>query len=234
MIKFKNVCKTYSNNHTALNNINLNLNPGELTFLTGHSGAGKSTLLKLILGLTKPTSGNLIVSNFDVAKLKTWQYPLFRRRFGIIMQDPLLLQNKTVFENVEVPLIITGIEAKEREKKVRAALNKVNLLHKAKDYPVTLSTGEQQRASIARAVVNKPSIILADEPTGNLDPVQSAEIMRTFEAFRQVGVCILIATHDLALIARMQYRIISLLHGRLINIEESETQTTKDQAVELL
>lgn len=223
MIKFNNVSKIYKNDHIALKQINLTLNVGELTFLTGHSGAGKSTLLKLIMGLTNPTHGSLIVGKSNISKLSPWPMAFYRRRIGMIMQNPLLLPHKNVFANVEVPLLIAGVDQLERTKRVRAALDKVNLLHKEKEYPVTLSTGEQQRVSIARAVVTKPSIILADEPTGNLDPVQSTEIMKLFEAFRQVGVCILIATHDLALIARMQYSIITLVKGRIINIEDIET-----------
>lgn len=237
MIKFNNVSKIYDNEHIALKNIYLNLKAGELAFLTGHSGAGKSTLLKLIMGLTKPSYGTLLVGNSNIGKLSPSQLSLYRRRVGVIMQNPLLLPHKNVFANVEVPLLIAGLDDMERTKRVRAALDKVNLLHKEKEYPVTLSTGEQQRVSIARAVVSKPSIILADEPTGNLDPIQSSEIMKLFEAFRQVGVCILIATHDLALIARMQYRIITLVKGRVINIEDmsfSQYNHTEDLTADIL
>lgn len=222
MIKFNNVTKVYTNGHVALSNINLSLRTGELAFITGHSGAGKSTLLKLIMGLMRPTSGNIQIGKADISKMVSWQVPYYRRRIGMILQNPLLLPNRTVFDNVEMPLLIAGIDDLERRRRVRAALDKVNLLHKEREYPLALSTGEQQRVGIARAVVNKPSIILADEPTGNLDPVLSSEIMKLFEAFRQVGVCILIATHDLALIARMQYRIITLTEGKLIGIEDNE------------
>lgn len=219
MIKFDQVTKVYNNGHIALDNINLSLQTGEMTFLTGHSGAGKSTLLKLIMGSSRLTSGSLKVGQTDVNNLSAWQAPFYRRNIGFIMQNPLLLNDKTVSENIEIPLLISGVDDTERNRRVRAALDKVNLLHKADDYPTALSTGEQQRISIARAVVNKPSVILADEPTGNLDPVLSTEIMRLFEAFRQVGVCILIATHDLSLIARMQYRIITLANGKLLETE---------------
>jgi cell division transport system ATP-binding protein len=222
MIKFDNVSKIYPNGQIALDNINLQLRTGEMLFLTGHSGAGKSTLLKLVMGIISASSGVLTVNGLNVNKLTSRQLPFYRRHIGTIQQNPLLLTNRTVFENIEIPLIIAGIDITERKRRVRAALDKVGLLHKEKAYPHALSTGEQQRASIARAVVNKPHIILADEPTGNLDPVLSTEIMRLFEAFRQVGVCILIATHDLALIARMQYKIITLTNGRLLEIEETE------------
>lgn len=222
MIKFNNVSKVYPNGQIALDNINLHLQTSEMLFLTGHSGAGKSTLLKLVMAMTSLTSGSLIVNGENVSKLPSRQLPFYRRHIGMIQQNPLLLSQRTIFENIEIPLIIAGIDESERKRRVRAALDKVGLLHKEKAYPHALSTGEQQRASIARAVVNKPNIILADEPTGNLDPVLSTEIMRLFEAFRQVGVCILIATHDLALIARMQYRIITLTSGQLLQIEENE------------
>ena len=214
--------KFYNNGFCALENINLFLKPGELSFLTGHSGAGKTTMLKLIMGLTAPTSGQLIVARSNVGKLSSSQLPFYRRNIGMIFQNPCLLAHRTVFDNVELPLIIAGFDEAERKRRVRAALDKVNLLHKEKNFPIALSTGEQQRVGIARAVVTKPNIILADEPTGNLDPVLASEIMKLFEAFRQVGVCVLIATHDLALIARMQYRIITICSGHLISIEDTQ------------
>ena len=223
MIKFENVTKGYDNGYLALENINLVLETGELAFLTGHSGAGKTTMLKLIMGLVKPTSGKLMVAHTDVGRLSNWQMPFYRRNIGMILQNPLLMQNRTVFDNVELPLLISGFDDLERKRRVRAALDKVNLIHKERQYPMALSTGEQQRVGIARAVVNKPNILLADEPTGNLDPVLSSEIIKLFEAFRQVGVCILIATHDLSLIARMQYRVITLANGVLIGMEDNET-----------
>lgn len=223
MIKFENVTKGYDNGYLALENIDLVLETGELAFLTGHSGAGKTTMLKLIMGLVKPTSGKLMVAHNDVGRLSNWQMPFYRRNIGMILQNPLLMQNRTVFENVELPLLIAGFDDLERKRRVRAALDKVNLIHKERQYPMALSTGEQQRVGIARAVVNKPNILLADEPTGNLDPVLSSEIIKLFEAFRQVGVCILIATHDLSLIARMQYRVITLANGMLIGMEDNET-----------
>ncbi len=226
MIKFDNVSKIYNKNSAALKNINLEIEMGELAFLTGHSGAGKSTMLKLIMGLTQPSSGQIIINNTDISRLNSGQSAVYRRHIGMIMQSPMLLPNKTVFANIEVPLLIAGIEDGERKRLIRAALDKVNLLHKEKALVPTLSSGEQQRVSIARAVVTKPNIILADEPTGNLDPAQSIEIIKLFEAFRQVGVSILIATHDLALIARMKYRIITLVKGKIIGIDDNHTEIT--------
>ena len=225
MIKFENVSKVYENGFTALDNINLVLKTGEMSFLTGHSGAGKTTVLKLIMRLTPPTSGRLIVANTDVGKLNQSQLPFYRRHIGMILQNPCLLPNRTVFENIELPLVIAGFDPIECKRRVSAALDKVSLLRKAKSYPLSLSTGEQQRVGIARAVVTKPHVLLADEPTGNLDPMLASEIMKLFEAFRQVGVCILIATHDLALIAQMQYRIITLAGGQLIGVEDTQELT---------
>ncbi|MBP9722904.1 MAG: ATP-binding cassette domain-containing protein [Gammaproteobacteria bacterium] len=240
MIKFENVSKLYGTQGSgletkALSNINLFLRSGELSFITGHSGAGKTTMLRLIMGLTMPTAGNLIVANYNIGQLSKSQLPFYRRNLGMIFQNPCLLPNRTVFENIELPLIIAGLDTIERRRLVRAALDKVSLSHKEKSYPLMLSTGEQQRVGIARAVVTKPKILLADEPTGNLDPVLSSEIMKLFEAFRQVGVCILIATHDLALIARLQYRIITICGGELINIEDTEhTEYTAKETQELI
>lgn len=228
MIKFNRVSKKFKNNYIAVKDINLSFNSGELAFITGHSGAGKTTLLKLIMGLSKPTTGNIMVSNSDIAKLKNWQLSQYRRRIGFIMQNPYLLNNKTVFENVYLPLLISDVDDLDAKRKVRAALDKVNLLDKERCYPEALSTGEQQRVAIARAVVSKPNIILADEPTGNLDPVLSSEIMKIFEAFRQVGVCIIVATHDLALIARMKYRIVTLANGRLISFDDDGLDSDLD------
>jgi len=225
MIKFENVSKVYENGFTALDQINLSLKSGELAFLTGHSGAGKTTMLKLIMCLTTPSHGRLVVAQNDVGKLSKKELPFYRRHIGMILQNPCLLPNRTVFENIELPLIIAGYDSIECKRRVSAALDKVNLLHKAKSYPLALSTGEQQRVGIARAVVTKPTVLLADEPTGNLDPMLASEIMKLFEAFRQVGVCILIATHDLALIAQMQYRIITLSGGQLISVEDTHELT---------
>jgi cell division transport system ATP-binding protein len=216
MIKFVNVNKSYAN-HYALQNINFHLAKGEMAFLTGHSGAGKSTLLKLIMAIEPLSRGQLYVNNRNLHSLSKRQIPMFRRDIGMIFQNPLLLPNHNVFENVALSLVIAGFRQQEIKRRARAALDKVGLLNKEKVYPSVLSTGEQQRVGIARAVVNKPSILLADEPTGNLDPGLSMDIFRLFSAFNNVGVTVLVATHDLALIAPLNHRIVSLKNGQITN-----------------
>lgn len=216
MIHFKNVNKTYPGGFQALKNINFSLEAGEMAFLTGHSGAGKSTLLKLITLMEKPTSGQVIIDNNDLNKVSYSQVPYVRRNIGMIFQNHNLLMDRTVFDNVALPLVIEGLGSREIRKRVDAALEKVGLSSKVKCYPYMLSGGEQQRVGIARAIVNKPPIILADEPTGNLDPKLSLDIIRLFEDFNAVGVCVLIATHDLGLIARMKYRNLTLKQGKMI------------------
>ncbi|WP_394173717.1 cell division ATP-binding protein FtsE [Thalassotalea litorea] len=216
MIHFKNVNKTYPGGFHALKNINFALEAGEMAFLTGHSGAGKSTLLKLITLMEKPTSGQVIIDNNDLSKIRYAQVPYVRRNIGMIFQNHNLLMDRTVFDNVALPLVIEGLGAREIRKRVDAALDKVGLTAKVKCYPYMLSGGEQQRVGIARAIVNKPPIILADEPTGNLDPKLSLDIIQLFEDFNAVGVCVLIATHDLGLIARMKYRNLTLKQGKMI------------------
>ncbi|QDP02673.1 cell division ATP-binding protein FtsE [Thalassotalea sp. PS06] len=216
MIHFKNVNKTYPGGFQALKNINFSLEAGEMAFLTGHSGAGKSTLLKLITLMEKPTSGQVIIDNNDLNKVTYSQVPYVRRNIGMIFQNHNLLMDRTVFDNVALPLVIEGLGSREIRKRVDAALEKVGLSSKVKCYPYMLSGGEQQRVGIARAIVNKPPIILADEPTGNLDPKLSLDIIRLFEDFNAVGVCVLIATHDLGLIARMKYRNLTLKQGKMI------------------
>lgn len=215
MIEFKNVSKTYQGQH-ALNNVNFKLNQGEMMFITGHSGAGKSTFLKLIHHIETPTRGEIRMNKKAIHKLRNYQVPKHRRSIGFIFQDPKLLANRTVFDNIAMPLVITRYRDAEIAKRVRAALDKVGLLHKEKKYPDELSAGERQRASIARAIVNKPPLLLADEPTGNLDPELSLSIMRLFQAFNAVGVTILIATHDLSLIAPLNHRLITLKEGQII------------------
>lgn len=217
MIRFTNASKRYPGGHDALLNVNFNLEPGEMAFLTGHSGAGKSTFLKLIALIERPSRGQVLVNNQNLGKLKKSKIPYFRRNIGIIFQDHQLLFDRTVYDNVALPLIIAGYPNKEIGKRVRAALDKVGLLNKEKAYPITLSGGEQQRVGIARAVVNKPPLLLADEPTGNLDPELSREIMHIFEQFSQVGTSVLVATHDLDMISRMPYRILELKQGQLVN-----------------
>lgn len=216
MIRFVNVSKTYHNGHQALINVDFDLHQGEMAFLTGHSGAGKSTLLKSILLMEKVTRGQVFINNFSLNQLSAKQIPFIRRRIGMIWQNPQLLLERTVFDNVALPLQIGGASYQETKRRVRAALDKVGLSNKEKVYPLALSCGEQQRVGIARAVVNKPEIVLADEPTGNLDPTLSMEIIHLLEAFNQVGVTVMVATHDLALIAALNHRILTLKEGNLI------------------
>lgn len=226
MIRFVNVSKNYPNGHHALNNVNFHIIQGEMVFLTGHSGAGKSTLLKLIMMMEPLTRGQIYINNRNLSGLSKRQIPYLRRRIGMIFQNPQLLSYHTVFDNVAFPLVISGYHHKEIRRRTCAALDKVGLLKKEKLFPSSLSTGEQQRVGIARAIVNKPAIVLADEPTGNLDPELSYEIMRLFEAFNDVGVTILVATHDLSLIAPLNHRILYLKEGQLIGDQEHVKQTT--------
>ncbi len=217
MIHFDNVIKRYPGGSEGLSSINLHVEHGEMVFLTGHSGAGKSTLLKLIGLLERCTSGQVLVSGRNLSRLRSRQIPFHRREVGMIFQDYRLLQNRTVFDNVAMPLVAVGVGYADIGRRVRAALDKVGLLSKEKSYPIALSGGEQQRVGIARAVVNRPPLVLADEPTGNLDPDLSKEIMHLFEQFNQVGVTLLIASHDLDLISSMNRRILTLSKGRLIH-----------------
>jgi len=215
MIQFDDVSKRYPGGHEALSHIDFHLERGELAFLTGHSGAGKSTLLKLVMHMELPSSGQVIVNGQNLARLARRQVPYYRRNIGLVFQDHQLLFDRSVYDNVALPLQIAGHDSRDIARRVRAALDKVGLLHKENQNPVALSSGEQQRVGIARAVVNKPPLILADEPTGNLDPGLSAEIMTLFEQFNSVGVSVLIASHDLALIGQLRHRILVLDHGRL-------------------
>lgn len=215
MILFNKVSKRYESGKEALVNVNFALDPGEITFLTGHSGAGKSTLLKLIMLIERPSAGELVVCNQNVAKVGRSAIPYYRRQIGMVFQHHHLLFDRSVYDNVALPLIIAGYRPRETGRRVRAALDKLGLLDKEKLNPMALSGGEQQRVGIARAVVNKPQILLADEPTGNLDPELSEEIMDLLDQFSQVGVTVLIATHDLGLISRYDHRLISLEQGRL-------------------
>ena len=215
MIEFDQVTKRYPGGHEGLSGVSFHIDSGEMVFLTGHSGAGKSTLLKLIGLLERPTRGQVRVNDRNLGRLPQRQIPAHRREVGIIFQDHRLLHDRTVFDNVALPLIVAGHGHKETAKRVRAALDKVGLLEKEKALPVTLSGGEQQRVGIARAVVNRPPVLLADEPTGNLDPDLSLEIMRLFGLFSQLGVTLMIATHDIDLIQRLGRRILTLHQGRL-------------------
>jgi len=215
MISFQNLFKRYPGGHDALSDICFDLDDGEMAFLTGHSGAGKSTLLKIISLIEKPTRGQALLNNVNLARVSRRRIPFMRRNIGIIFQDHQLLFDRTVFDNVALPLIIAGYRHQEVGSRVRAALDKVGLLGKEKQNPITLSGGEQQRVGIARAVVNKPPLLLADEPTGNLDPELSWEIMQLFESFNQVGVSVMIASHDIELIKKMDHRVLCLSHGQL-------------------
>ena len=216
MIRFNQVNKTYPGGFLALKNVSFDIEAGEMAFLTGHSGAGKSTLLKLISLMEKPSTGSILVDNTELSTIKYAQIPFVRRRIGMIFQNHNLLMDRTVFDNVALPLIIEGYSQKEIQKRVDAALDKVHLSSKLKCFPNMLSGGEQQRVGIARAIVNKPPVLLADEPTGNLDPKLSLEIIKLFEEFNAVGVSVLVATHDLGLIARMKYRTLTLKQGVMI------------------
>ena len=217
MIEFTNVTKRYPGNHDALKNLSLQIDKGELVFLTGHSGAGKSTLLRLIALIERPTRGIVKVNNHDTNRVRARQVPKFRRQIGMVFQDHKLLKDRTVFDNVALPLVIGGVSHKDIGRRVRAALDQVGLLHKEKNSPEALSSGEQQRVGIARAVVSTPPLLIADEPTGNLDPKLSEEIMALFARFNEVGVTIVIASHDLYLIDRLPGRIITLDDGQLVN-----------------
>lgn len=215
MIRFSDVYKRYTNQHEALSGLSFELGKGEMAFLTGHSGAGKSTLLKLIALIERSSHGQVWVNNQNLTRLPKWKVPYYRRKIGLVFQDHNLLHDRTVFDNVALPLIIAGENHREIGRRVRAALDKVGLLSKERSLPIALSGGEQQRVGIARAVVNRPPVLLADEPTGNLDPELSQEIMYLFEQFNQVGVTVFIASHDQELINRMPYRQITLQQGRL-------------------
>ncbi|HLQ25737.1 MAG TPA: cell division ATP-binding protein FtsE [Acidiferrobacterales bacterium] len=216
MIQFSHIFKRYPTGYEALKDISFQLAPGEMAFLTGHSGAGKSTLLKLITVIERPTRGQAVVNNKNLAKLRRGRIPYFRREIGVVFQDNKLLYDRTVFDNVALPLVVAGVSHQDISRRVRAALDKVGLLTKEKMYPITLSGGEQQRVGIARAVVNKPALLLADEPTGNLDAELSDEIIDLFREFNDYGVTVLIATHDLRQIQRLQKRVLALRDGRLI------------------
>lgn len=216
MIHFNQVSKHYDSGQSALQNVSFEVARGEMVFLTGHSGAGKSTLLKLLALIERPSAGQVVVDGVNFERVTSKMVPSIRRRTGLIFQDAQLLKERTILENVSLPLIIAGYISSEVTKRAKAALDKVGLLEKAYQLPETLSVGEQQRVGIARAIVTKPPLILADEPTGNLDPELSRDMMRMFETFTQLGATILIATHDINVIQSMPYRHLRLEAGQLL------------------
>jgi cell division transport system ATP-binding protein len=215
MISFSQVYKRYPGGHEALKNLSFTIAPGEMAFITGPTGAGKSTLLKLVAAIETPSSGSVVVSGQNIGKLRRSAIPFLRRNLGLIFQDHKLLYDRNVLENVILPLDIAGLPRAEGMKRARAALDKVKLLGLEKASPISLSGGEQQRLCVARAIVNRPAIVLADEPTGNLDTEYAGEIMEMFRSFNQVGVTLLIATHDEALIKRYSSRVLHLKQGEL-------------------
>ena len=215
MISFSAVSKRYAGGEEALRGISFSLQAGEFAFVTGHSGAGKSTLLKLIPAIERPTSGSVVVNGQNVSALKRSAVPYLRRNLGLVFQDQKLLYDRTVYENVMLPLAISGQPPREAARRVRAALDKVGLLARERANPIQLSGGEQQRLAIARAVVNRPAVLVADEPTANLDVESAARILDIFVSFHQVGVTLLVATHDQALIERYGKRVLRLSAGRL-------------------
>ena len=215
MIRFEEVTRRFPGGQEALSGLTLEIDKGEMVFVTGHSGAGKSTLLKLIALIDRPTSGQVIVDGQNTRRVKRRKIPAYRRQIGMVFQDHKLLYDRPVADNVALPLVIAGAGPRETGRRVRAALEQVGLLHKEKQNPETLSAGEQQRVGIARAIVTRPKLLIADEPTGNLDPDLSLEVMRIFRRFNEVGVTLMIASHDIALIDRLGCRRIELEEGRL-------------------
>ena len=217
MIKLNQVAKRYQGAVPALKNVSLTIEPSEFLFLTGHSGAGKSTLLKLIAAIQLPTAGTVVINGQNTSTLHRGAIPFLRRNFGLIFQDHKLLYDRSVYDNVLLPLHICGFDHREAAKRVRAALDKVGLLAKEKADPITLSGGEQQRLCVARAIVNRPAILIADEPTANLDSAYATDIMDMFKSFNEVGVTVIIATHDQAMIERYAPRVVNLKQGELVN-----------------
>ncbi len=215
MIVFDRVSKRYATGREALTNVSFSIHNGEMVFLTGRSGAGKSTVLKLIALLERPTRGSVVVNGKNTRALKPRHIAAYRRRIGVVFQDHKLLADRPVFDNVALPLAVAGAPLKEIDKRVRAALDQVGLLGRERALPLELSVGEQQRVGIARAVVSKPPLLIADEPTGNLDPDLSLEVMRLFRRFQDVGVTVVVATHDLHLVREFGQRVIVLEGGHL-------------------
>lgn len=229
MIRFTNVHMTYPGGSEALKNINLFVDSGAMVYITGRSGAGKSTLLKLIALIDRHTRGQIIINGQNLERVRHGRIPYFRRHIGFMFQDHRLLHDRTVFDNVALPLVIAGYRHQEIRKRVQAALDKVSLLNKINSYPLALSGGEQQRVGVARAVVHRPVLLLADEPTGNLDPALSWDTMKLFEQFNQVGVTVLIASHDLDMIKRMKKHIITLKNGRILTDADTRSHERAEE-----
>ena len=215
MISLCEVSKRYPGGYQALKSVNLTIEPGEFLFVTGHSGAGKSTLLKLIAALELPSTGNVEINGQNPSQMRAGAVPFLRRNLGLIFQDHKLLFDRSVYDNVLLPLRICGFDHRESAKRVRAALDKVGLLGKEKAWPVTLSGGEQQRLCVARAIVHRPAVLIADEPTANLDSEYAADIMDMFQSFNQVGVTVIVATHDQATLQRLTAKVVNIQHGEL-------------------
>jgi cell division transport system ATP-binding protein len=226
MICFNQVNKRYPGGYQALKNVSFDIAEGEMVFVTGHSGAGKSTLLKLIAGIERPNLGSVLVNHQNVGVLKSRALPYLRRNLGIVFQDHKLLFDRSVFDNVMLPLQICGFDYRESHKRVRAALDKVGLLKREKSHPIALSGGEQQRLCIARAIVNRPTILLADEPTGNLDAEYAREIMAIFKSFHQIGATVLISTHDENVMQNANARVFALKQGELQTVSADPLYTT--------
>jgi cell division transport system ATP-binding protein len=215
IISFSRVNKRYPGGYEALKDVSFGIEAGEMAFITGHSGAGKTTLLKLLPVIERATSGTLLINGQNVGALRDRAVPFLRRSLGLVFQDQKLLHDRSVFENVMFPLAATGQPLRDAARRARAALDKVGLLGREKARPITLSGGEQQRLCVARAVVNRPTILIADEPTANLDSDSAHEILEIFRSFNQVGVTVLVATHDQSLVSRYASRVVALDHGRL-------------------
>jgi cell division transport system ATP-binding protein len=218
-IQFTNVSKRYDSGQEALRSVDFTLESGEMAFLTGHSGAGKSTLLKLLTRVEQPSRGDVWVGDQNLSELSRNEIPHFRRTLGVVYQNHRLLEDRTVYQNIALPLRIAGYNEEDIGRRVRAALDRVGLLESEQKFPQALSSGEQQRIGIARAIVHKPRVLIADEPTGNLDPRLSLDIMSLFEQFNRIGTTVLIATHDVALIKRMRHRVLILDKGRLRHVQ---------------